>query len=262
MLAAAALDTAYIVATGGDYMHGRLLLPALFAVALPASFVIHPSTIAKYAALSVGIVWAVVCASWMRYVQPPNIIFGVPTIADQRVALGDTLFPGQKSPLASTGMRVLTGVQVHRAYVNGERGYLRVLDTTARAGRYPHRLIVTMGSIGVPAYTAGREVWIVDIGGLAEPLAARSSPIPGRAAGHRKSVDTAWYDAEFGAASGDAKVGAARRALRCEPVSGLLAAIDEPLTPSRFLSNIWHSPWYTLFHVPSDPVTAERELCR
>ena len=37
MLAAALLESAYIVAIGGDYMHGRLLLPAFFALGLPAS---------------------------------------------------------------------------------------------------------------------------------------------------------------------------------------------------------------------------------
>src|SRR5205814_6806909 len=37
MLSAALLHALYIIAIGGDYMHGRLLLPAFFAVALPAS---------------------------------------------------------------------------------------------------------------------------------------------------------------------------------------------------------------------------------
>jgi hypothetical protein len=42
MLTGAVLDAGYIVATGGDYMHGRLLLPALFALAFPASVVLRP----------------------------------------------------------------------------------------------------------------------------------------------------------------------------------------------------------------------------
>jgi len=37
MLVAALVDVLYIVAIGGDYMHGRLLLPAFFALGLPAS---------------------------------------------------------------------------------------------------------------------------------------------------------------------------------------------------------------------------------
>ena len=35
LLAAVLADGLYIVAIGGDYMHGRLLLPAFFALGLP-----------------------------------------------------------------------------------------------------------------------------------------------------------------------------------------------------------------------------------
>ena len=40
MLVAALVDVLYIVAIGGDYMHGRLLLPAFFALGLPASLAV------------------------------------------------------------------------------------------------------------------------------------------------------------------------------------------------------------------------------
>ena len=40
MIVGGGLHAAYITAIGGDYMHGRLLLPAFFAVALPASITI------------------------------------------------------------------------------------------------------------------------------------------------------------------------------------------------------------------------------
>ena len=38
LVAAGVLHATYIIVTGGDYMHGRLLLPALFAVAAPGTF--------------------------------------------------------------------------------------------------------------------------------------------------------------------------------------------------------------------------------
>ena len=121
--------------------------------------------------------------------------------------------------------------------------------------------MLTLGSIGVPAYHAGRNVWVIDIGGLAEPLAARTEPTPGRQAGHRKQVDHAWYDARFGGPSTDPKVVAARHALTCNPGARLLESVDGDLTPGRFLSNIWHSVGNTFMKVPSDPVVAEREWC-
>ena len=118
-----------------------------------------------------------------------------------------------------------------------------------------------MGSIGVPAYDAGRHVWVIDIGGLAEPLAARTAAIPGRPAGHRKQIDPAWYDARFGGPSTDPKVLAARHALTCGPGAALIQAVDGDLTPGRFLSNMWHSISDTRLHVPSDPIVAERRWC-
>jgi len=113
----------------------------------------------------------------------------------------------------------------------------------------------------VPAYDAGTNVFVIDIGGLAEPLAARSAPIPNRQAGHRKQVDPAWYDARFGAAVGPPEVQAARRALACEPLRGLLAAIDKPMTVGRFVTNIFQSVSYTRLKVPSDPEVAAQQWC-
>jgi arabinofuranosyltransferase len=125
----------------------------------------------------------------------------------------------------------------------------------------PRAFVVTFGSIGVPAYDAGRRIWVVDIGGLAEPLAARTDPIPGGVAGHRKLIDDSWYDARFGATTSSPKDAAARRALTCGPIPGLLDAVDGKMTPGRFFSNIWHSVDYTTLHIPADPAVAVQKWC-
>ena len=155
----------------------------------------------------------------------------------------------------------LNGKQAAAAYKRGVRGFFTVVDKRPRLSLDPDAFVLTLGSIGVPAYDAGTHVFVVDIGVLAEPLAARTAPVPGRQAGHRKQIDDAWYVARFGGPSTDPKVIAARHALTCEPVAGLLQAVDAKLTPGRFFSNIWHSVSYTRLHVPSDPIVAEREWC-
>jgi arabinofuranosyltransferase len=254
MLAASAVSVAYLVVSGGDYMHGRLLLPAVFALALPASIALRPTTLAKLGVLAVGVVWSLVVVAAVRY-PPPRLAFGVTDIADWRLVLGKKMFHPEHSGF------LVTGDQVHTLYQQGKRGYMRVTDKMPRPGKDPHALVITLGSIGVPAYDAGRQVWVIDIGGLAEPLAARTSPIAGRPAGHRKQVDEAWYDARFGAAKGNAKVQAARRALACPKLATIISGIDEPLTPGRFLSNIWHAVPNTFVHVPRDPIKGEQELC-
>ena len=254
MLTAALVDALYIVAIGGDYMHGRLLLPAFFAFALPASLVVRPRTRPAIGINAVAVAWAIVSVLLFR---PPALVksFALAPISDWRAVSGARLKPIDANAVG------LSGDQAAAAYARGVRGYFKISDTEPRAALEPDAFVLTLGSIGVPAYDAGRRIWVIDIGGLAEPLAARTTPVPGRPAGHRKQVDYAWYDARFGAGTNDPKDAAARHALTCGPVPGLLEAVDAKLTAGRFLSNIWHSVDYTTVHIPADPVVAEQKWC-
>jgi hypothetical protein len=137
--------------------------------------------------------------------RPPPAQADLPRVAHRRLAARAR---GRRCSPCKPRRSRSPASKCNRTYAAGTRGYLRVLDTVPRPGTHRDLLVVTMGSIGVPACNAGRQVSIVDIGGLAEPLAARTSVISGRAAGHRKSVDPAWYDAEFGAERGDSNVAA------------------------------------------------------
>ena len=259
MLAAGAVHALYITAIGGDYMHGRLLLPAFFALALPASVAIGMPALTRRAVTVVGVtaiatVWAIVSVVAFRPPKNP-LSYLLSPISDFRAASGAKLHPND----TQFG---LNGNQAAALYARGVRGYFKLTDMHPRPGLDPNAFVLTLGSIGVPAYDAGRKVWVVDIGGLAEPLAARTAPVPGRPAGHRKQIDDAWYDARFGAGTNSPKDAAARRALTCGPVPGLLDAVDAKLTAGRFFSNIWHSAGYTTMRIPSDPVVAEQKWCK
>ncbi len=260
MLAAALLHALYITAIGGDYMHGRLLLPAFFALALPASISVKTVAVTRRMLVVIGInafaaAWAIV--SVVAFRPPPNPkSYLLSPISDFRAASHAKLHP--------TDIQFgLNGYEAAAAYDRGVRGYFNLTDKDPRPGLDPRRFVLTLGSIGVPAYDAGRRIWVVDIGGLAEPLAARTEPVPGRAAGHRKQIDAAWYDARFGAptATSNPTDDAARRALGCGPIPGLLEAVDAKLTPGRFFSNVWHSAAYTTLRIPTDPEVAEQEWC-
>jgi arabinofuranosyltransferase len=262
LLAAVLVDAFYIVAIGGDYMHGRLLLPAFFALGLPASISIRPASLVnrRTTGMLAGIagataVWALVSVVWFR--PPPPAAgrgLGPAPISDWRTASGATMDPKD----VALG---LNGTQASDAYDRGVRGYFKITDKLPRRSRDPDAFVLTLGSIGVPAYDAGTHVFVIDIGGLAEPLAARTTPVPGRQAGHRKQIDDAWYDARFGGPSNDPKVVAARHALTCGPGKDLIRSVDAKLTPGRFLSNVLHSVSYTRLHVPTDPRVAERDWC-
>lgn len=251
------LHAAYIVVIGGDYMHGRLLLPALFAVALPASIGVVSFNLRAYSLIGISVVWALVCGTTLRFDQPKALLFTVVPISDWRVLSG-----GHVIPREAHAANFITGNEIHDLYARGERGFVPLLARVPIAGRDPDKLVVSLGSIGIPAYHAGHDVFIVDLGGLAEPLAARTSIVPGRAAGHRKQVDDAWYQARFAAHPHGVKAAAAVRALSCSPLSDLIAAIDDPLTPGRFVTNIWKSLSFTRLHIAANPMSAEQDLCR
>lgn len=250
MLAAAGLHGAYILAVGGDYMHGRLLLPAFFAVALPACVVLRGRAMPNLALCSLAGAWALVAVVWFRPAEPPR---SIPTIADWRQVTEAQVVPDD--------VELWPSLAASEFYDRGVRGYIWVLEAEPRAGRDPDSLVVALGSIGIPAYQVGTDVWVVDIGGLAEPLAARTDPVPGRQAGHRKQIDPAWYDARFGVVGDDPAALDAARAMECEPVDGLLDAVSGDLTPGRFLSNIWHSASYSRLRIPADPHEAAVEFC-
>ena len=255
MLAAGGLDALYIVSVGGDYMHGRLLLPAVFALGLPASICVQPRRVASVVVAVGASAWALVTV--VAYRPPPvGDVFGVSPVADWRAVSGAKV-------VLDDGALGLNGHEAAAAYASGVRGYYGIVAKTPTAAADPNAFVLTLGSIGVPAYDAGRHVWVIDIGGLAEPLAARTDPVPGRPAGHRKLVDYAWYDARFAAPSANdsAEVLAARRALQCGQLHELIAAVDDDLTPARFLSNIWDSFSLTRLDVPASPEEGERRFC-
>jgi len=258
MVGGALLHGAYITVVGGDYMHGRLLLPALFALVLPASLGIGPDRFRGFAIGGVAIVaiWAVVCAGWLRFDQTPATRLGVTPIADWRIVLkSQVVHDEQPNPV------ILTGEQVHRLWEDGQRGFVPLSARQPVPGKLPDKLVVVFGSIGVPAYHAGADVWVVDIGGLAEPIASRTDVTPGAPAGHRKQVAAGWYAARFAEHPHSPKARAALRALRCGELAELMDAIEGPVTPSGFLGNVFKSVGFTRLHIPRDPREAEAKFC-
>jgi arabinofuranosyltransferase len=251
VLAAAALHAGYIVVVGGDYMHGRLLLPGFFALGLPAWVVVRSRAVPALALCSVAGVWAVLAVATFRPPTPPP---GIHMISDWRQLQGSVVIPDGT-------ILYPTDIPTDEIYDRGVRGFIQALEPEPVPGRDPDGLVVTLGSIGIPGYQLGTEVWVVDVGGLAEPLAARTDTIDGRPAGHRKQIDLSWYDARFGVVGDDPEVRTAARALRCGPIEDMLDALTEPMTPGRFLSNVWNSVRYTRLHVAADPADAVAEHC-
>lgn len=259
---AGALCWLYVIKVGGDFMHGRMFLPGLLLMLLPAFLV--PVTRAWTIVVAGIAVWAVACASVLRVPYEGRI--GPAGVADERgvyVHQNAAPHPVHHDFAGQPGNRAYAGLV--RKRVRSGAPTLLLAHTPVPAARPGVTGIYnTLGFSGSVVPLSGAAL---DPIGLAYPLAAHSEGFNGRV-GHDKRLPDEWIVAERGVADGlppgldPARVDAARRALRCEPFAELRAATSAPMTAGRFWRNLTGAVGLTSFRFPNDPVRAEKELCR
>ncbi|MBE8516285.1 hypothetical protein ILP97_01930 [Amycolatopsis sp. H6(2020)] len=263
---AGTLHLAYMVKVGGDYMHARMVLPALFLVLLPVLVVPRSKT-----AVAVVAVWAVLCAGWGRYSAAHGI-------DDERAYyVGWT---GSPAPTDSTVfVRKLQRLQdvVLAEAGSGRRSLIyhglddELVITPARG----ERVVVAGVYLGAAGMLAPTDAAIADFWGLADLIGARFE-LPTVKPGHSKPLGNAWLLAEHAAPEAPVhpsgnfavpgtvtpeQVAAARHALGCGDLADIRRSTREPLTFQRFWDNLtgaWHRTRVT---VPADPFEAERRFC-
>ncbi|SDX29522.1 arabinofuranosyltransferase [Amycolatopsis xylanica] len=264
VLAAAGLAL-YVTRVGGDFMHGRMLLPALFCLLLPV--MVFPVTRWTISPLIGVLAWAVVAGTSLRvpYFNHPAATAitdergywtwatGVehPVLAEDYVA-----YPGMPAQLQA--FREARGPEVLVRTGSGWRGY-----PTFR----PHTTIApdSMGALGL---LVPLDVWIHDEYGLASVLGAHSSVVNSGRSGHEKRLPSVWDlgDSASGGldSSGQAsafspsQIEAARDALRCPELAELLESVRAPLTFDRFMTNLTGSFSRGGIRFDRDPVQARK----
>ncbi|MFE3174769.1 hypothetical protein ACFXPA_32410 [Amycolatopsis sp. NPDC059090] len=265
-LVGALLLALYVVRVGGDFMHGRMLLPALFVLLLPVMAI--PLT-QKTIAIAAGVAaWAVVAGGWLRV--PYENTHQAVSVTDERGYW--SWATGHEHPLLATDY---LGQDVTRRAVEAVEGTKQPAVVVYSYGdvkkwfRFPTtRPYVTMAadSMGAISNIVSLDVRIHDGYGLASDLAAHSSTIPNGRPGHSKWLVGAWEIAEAGygdfATDGEIRmfqpvvIDAARQALRCPDVREVLASTREPLTWSRFIDNFTGALHRTEIRFPRDPLVA------
>ncbi|GGN54542.1 hypothetical protein GCM10011579_013710 [Streptomyces albiflavescens] len=253
----------YVIRVGGDFMHGRMLLPGLLLMLLPV-FVVPVTRAGALAAVGVG-VWAVVCAGWLRIPYGGQV--GPAGISDERGVYA--LRNADAHPIHHT----FAGAPWHVAHAREVREAERSGAPTLLWGDHL-RMAADSPSVTASYAVLGWNGAVVPLNGaaldsigLADPLAAHSERVGGGRAGHDKHLPATWLAADRGDPAvlppglDPARVTAARRALRCGALAELRSATRDPLTPGRFLRNVAGSWERTSFRFPDDPVEAERELC-
>jgi arabinofuranosyltransferase len=272
---------AYVVMVGGDYMHGRLFLPAYFALCAPVAMI---PVARRYVAGLAVLPWLAVAGLALR---PPqlrgnplaNVI--VAPVTTRGLVTTDDLGWDAGGP-ARAWYR-----EPGYYYLSEAAGGMTSSDLELAPGvRVP---VVSTSAIGVLGYALGPSVHIYDTLGLADPLAARldtdrATTVFFRPVGHEKPIPPAWSAARLIAADAapsatdvtqgltpliptaegaafDDQVRAARRALDCPDLADLRAAVGAPLTPGRFLSNFFGSFERTRLRIAPDPLEAVEDLC-
>ena len=286
----AALHALYIVRVGGDFMHGRMLLPSLFGAILPVAVIIPRRWEWQVAVALLVVPWAVISGLALRAPYAGHATGG--QFGDERayyVSLAHrqnpvTIDDYADMPWAQSGLTLRRVAAERRALVVQVPMWTPLEDvgTAEPASDVTVPVVAGAGAVGILSYAAGPQVRIVDLLGLGDPIASRTrleaiTLSNGQAKnarvrpGHDKFLPTEWLVARFGApgtaaVSGSAKsarwVDAAKRALACPRTERLLTAVTAPLTAGRFFSNIGDSFSLTSLRFSPDPVRAAEELCR
>jgi arabinofuranosyltransferase len=284
---AGALHIAYVIKVGGDFMHGRLMLPGLFALLMPvAALPISPHrATASLAAAAAVAVWAAIAATEFRAPYDGTFTLSDRGISDESATY--EINSDKKNPVTLEDHRghalARLGAEARRRAELGEAVLLEqeesLYEIPSEPG-LPQPTIVYAGGIGLIGYAAGPEVRVVDKLGLADPIASRLRLEQRGRPGHEKEMEYAWAIARFSdpdslsvgippGCSGcrerrlEAKDGviAAEKALPCGILHDVIVAVTEPISLSRFLENLAFSPKATAARFAAQPAAAARELC-
>ena len=245
------LHAVYIVRVGGDFMHARLLLPATFAVVCPAAALPRPPRKVVWAPIAAICCWAVASAGYLRF--DPNRV-GYATIfvvGDERAGYVEA--SGHPNPVTVSDFHGHPFVALASGLPRPNR---LVQLGTARAEVADQPVVVSDG-IGLVSLRLPT-TYIADRLSLADPIGAHllSEEIPVRA-GHDKPVPWEWHVARFAVPSARSReIDAAREALDCGELAEVVESVSDPLTPGRFLENLFGAVSRTQLRIPSDPIEA------
>ena len=266
MLSAAVAHGAYVVYVGGDFMHARLLLPALFALVAPFAVMRVDTKWSVAAAIGIA-AWAVVCAAALRV---PYDGVGPDGIANERgyyVALAQHEHPVTVDDYRAYPGAVLAVIE-EAQIADGDVLLLQDREEIVLRDDVRAVAVVQAASIGIYGAVFDTDVYIADAYGLVDPVAGRLELSARGRPGHEKVLPESWVLARFadpaaplpaGASARD--IAAARAVLSCDGPRRMLDAVSAPLTAGRFARNVVESFRLHGLRIPAGPSEAQARLC-
>jgi len=273
----------YITRVGGDFLHARLLLPAVFALAMPVATL----RLREFKILGLVLVpWAIVC------VLTSEIPLDKDDLGIERGRLNFILLSKSDHPVSLDDYRQMGwSIEVDKLFKQIDDANQTKPDRTERGlfskwassaslpaafNPWIHaEAVAYRGAIGLLGYRGRQRLFVCDFHGLADPIASRLELASvdkggvwhsGRGKpGHEKRLKSDWCVARL-VASLDAKPTAANvrvllAALGCGDLAELQAATTTRLTWKRFWRNVWVAPRLTRVRIPQDFVEARERFC-
>nr|WP_309234566.1 flagellar motor control protein ZomB [Nocardia sp. XZ_19_385] len=262
----------YELRVGGDFMHGRMLLPQLFCLLLPVMVLPIPmpralrapemrrppaAFVVVIAALLGIAVWAVAAARTTAVtdgieirangIVDERIYYVLGTGHDHPIRAEDYLdYPRMRPMIRDIAETPNGGLLVNLP----DQTYWYVVPPPqpipdGGAGHTVYFLNLGMTSMNLPL-----SVRVIDPVGLAYPLAAHTDRLTDGRIGHDKNLDASWAVVDAGVVDqhpwlpahiDDVWVRQARTAMSCPATQDLLASTRAPLTLTRFRHNVMQS---------------------
>jgi arabinofuranosyltransferase len=259
----------YVVKVGGDFMHARMVLPAVFLLLLPLFLL--PVTRLLVFAVAQTAVWAAFVAhaysvQWFdeQYAVSQDEHHGYQQF------LHNT-HPDNSVAYTSREQQLINTFRQWSAQGTPLLSNEALIKIPLKPGE-PFDLAVVAGRLGMIGAAVPLSDQVIDTLGLANPIGAHLTVTnPGRP-GHEKILNWAWILADYGdpavvehkwVAAGipPAEVAAARHAMSCGALKELLDSTRQPMTSGRFWDNLTGSWDRTTLVVPADPFAAEKKFC-
>lgn len=285
MLLGALLDIGFELKVGGDFMHGRQLLPALFMLMLPVSVLPiwrlraagdeRTGMTAPGWAIALPVIWlamvgwALVAANITGNKAGGNL--SANGIVDERIFY--VLNSGHDHPILAEDyldyprMRAMVddidGTPDGGVLLNSPSmmmWYVAPPPSPIPPGGDPHTVYFL--NLGMTSMNVPLNVRVIDQEGLAYPLAAHTDRLADGRIGHDKDLYPDWVVADAGMVDKhpwmpwymDEKwVKQARTALSCPETQSMLASSRAPLTLERFKHNLIQSYAFTKYRIDRVP---------
>lgn len=236
-----------IVRIGGDFMHGRMLLPAVMMIGASFAWIRVPDNhlMRRWVQRALG-AW---CLFAVLFATPPDRgQIGKHGIVDERWYY--THIATVRRPLKLDDFR---------------HGYLYRQGLTFQQVTEQGAPAVYFGNIGISGMVASLNTVIVDPMGLNDYISSHIRLNERGRPGHEKFAPAAWFLARypkgfvaqssmmdhFGHSINSREIMAARRVLeQVEPIAALTKAVTEPMSLSRFVTNVKRARELSKLRIP------------